>query len=163
MTDTKPTSDLFLICRATQLCSIPLDKVNEIMRPMPLENISDFPSFVLGASIIRGIVVPVISLARLLGNSSATEPAASVPAGSGRFVSMKLGARRAALAVDEVIGIRSVDPGNLQDMAPLLERVEHGTIREVTTLDNELLLVLQAARLVPDSVWDSWTSRGTRS
>lgn len=159
MTETNPTAGLFLICRAAQLCSLPLDKVGEIMRPMPLEHIAELPPFVLGASIIRGIVVPVISLTRLLGNS----PAASPSTGSPRFVSLKLGAHRAALAVDQVIGIRRIDAANMHDMAPLLESLERGTIGDVTTLDRELLLVLQASRLVPDSIWANWASQGEPS
>jgi len=163
MTETNPTAGLFLICRAAQLCSLPLDKVSEIMRPMPLEHIAGLPPFVLGASIIRGIVVPVISLARLLGNNHVTAPAAAPSTESSRFVSLKLGARRAALAVDQVIGIRSIDAANMQDMAPLLERLEHGTIGDITTLDRELLLVLQASRLVPDSIWANWAGQGAPS
>ncbi len=163
MTETNPYAGLFLICRATQLCSLPLDKVSEIMRPMPLDTIADLPPFVLGAAIIRGVVVPVVSLARLLGNDDAAAPAHPPSAGTSRFISLKLGARRAALAVDQVIGIRNVDAGNMHDMAPLLERMEHGTIVDVTTLDSELLLVLQASRLVPDAVWQSWAGQGAGS
>jgi len=149
---------LFLICRAGPLCALPLDKVSEIMRPMPLEHIADLPPFVLGASIIRGIVVPVLSVARLLGNSHG---GAHSP-GTARFVSLKLGERRAALAVDEVIGIRRVEAASMRDMAPLLESIEHGTTREVTTLDSELLLVLQAAHLVPDAIWEAWAGQGAQ-
>ena len=141
-------SELFLICRsARHLCALPLGKVREIMRPLPLERVAgDGPvaSFVLGASIVRGKVVPVLSLAGLLGGHDTEQ--------HGRFVSLRLGERDAVLAVDSVQGIGTPNVTG-QALAPLLGAVEHAAVSAITTHDAELLYVLQASRLVPDSAW----------
>jgi purine-binding chemotaxis protein CheW len=50
-----------------RLCAVPLTHVIEIMRPLPVEPISDVPLFVQGVSIIRGIPTPVVDLGALLG------------------------------------------------------------------------------------------------
>lgn len=139
-------TELFLICRsAGHLCALPLDKVREIMRPLPLERMAGpgAASFVLGASIVRGAVVPVLSLAGLLGGHDAVRHE--------RYVSLRLGERNAALAVDSVLGIATA--AGTEGIAPLLGAVEHAAVAAITTHDAELLYVLQASKLIPDSVW----------
>jgi purine-binding chemotaxis protein CheW len=152
MTKNNPHAGLFLICRsAGYLCAIPLGKITEIMRPLPLERIPDpssdaashLPTCLIGASVIRGTLMPVISLARLLG-------AESTPA---RFISIKLGGRAAALAVDEVNGIHQLEESGNTEISPLLQALENTAVGTIATLDNELLLILQAARLIPENVW----------
>lgn len=161
MTKNNPHAGLFLICRsAGYRCALPLDSITEIMRPLPLERIPDSPTdgaprlppFLLGASVVRGALMPVISLARLLGTD--TEPK--------RYVSIKLGRRAAALAVDEVDGIRQLDCldglGNME-LSPLLHALEDSAIGIIATLDSELLLVLQATRLIPEDLWLAITAQ----
>lgn len=136
----------FLICRCDlRLCALPLETVAETMRPMPLESLPDMPSFVLGVSIIRGRPVPVVSLASLVG--------AADGAAFSRFVTLKTGGRLLALAVEEVMGVRELDPGSIEQVAPLLREAGSEVISAITTLDAELLLVLQSAHLIPESVW----------
>ncbi|MBV8634261.1 MAG: chemotaxis protein CheW [Burkholderiaceae bacterium] len=149
MPEVHSNSELFLICRsARHLCALPLDKVREIMRPLPLERVAqDGPAapFVLGASIVRGAVVPALSLAGLLGGSDTAQ--------HGRYVSLRLGERDAVLAVDSVLGVGNAT--QTEGIAPLLGAVEHAAVAAITLHDTELLYVLQAAKLIPDSVWAS--------
>lgn len=70
-----------------------------------------------------------------------------------RFVSITAGERRLALAVDAVLGLRLLDRGSLQALPPLLQQADAGFIDRVGLLDNELLLMLNQARLVPESIW----------
>lgn len=137
---------LFLICRSRlRLCALPLQYVRETMRALPLEHVSNMPPFVLGVSVIRGQVVPVVDLACLIGVDGA-EPGA-------RYVTLALGERQVALAVTEVIGVRSLAASILSDVPPLLDVAEAGMLTALTTLDAELLLVLQATHLIPDLLW----------
>lgn len=146
MPEVHSNAELFLICRsAGHLCALPLAKVREIMRPLPLQRMAeDGPeaAFVLGASLVRGKVVPVLSLAGLLGARDTAQHA--------RFVSLRLDNRDAVLAVDAVLGISGA--GESDGIAPLLGAAEHSAVTAIATHDSELLYVLQAAKLIPDSL-----------
>jgi purine-binding chemotaxis protein CheW len=75
-------------------------------------------------------------------------------------VSLKLGERTAALAVDAVLDVRSVSAEILANIPPLLREAGASVVSMVGALDTRLLLVLDAARLVPDSVWSAIQTHG---
>lgn len=136
----------FLLCRSRlRLCAIPLHCVRETMRALPLEPLPDMPAFMLGVSVIRGQVVPVVDLASLTGQSGGAPGA--------RLVTLELNRRQVALAADDVLGVRSLEPESLGAVPPLLGAAGAGVLGALATLDAELLLVLEAARLIPDSLW----------
>lgn len=142
----------FLLCRSQQrLCALPLAHVRETMRALPLEAVPEMPPFLLGLSVIRGVAVPVLDLARLLG-AEAGDGAAGPGA---RYVTLELGQRQVALAVDAVLGVRTLDAAALGQVPALMQAADAGMVAAVGTLDAELMLVLQASRLVPDAVWQA--------
>ena len=139
--------DRFLLCRiGSCIGALAVRDVRETMRALPIEPLSGAPSFVLGLAIVRGSPTPVIDAGRLLGSSS------SSPA---RFISLKLEERAAVLAVDAVLDIRVLPKGVLVDTPPLLREADQRLVSVIGTLDAKLLVVLEAARLVPDAVWSS--------
>jgi purine-binding chemotaxis protein CheW len=131
-----------------RLCALPLAHVVETMRPLPVEPMLRAPPCVRGLAIIRGSPVAVVDVSRLLGDDSAadhTPPTA-------RFVTVKVGGRAIALAVDEVIGARSLELDSLAELPPLLHDADVDVVSAIGTHDAELLLVLRGARLVSESV-----------
>jgi purine-binding chemotaxis protein CheW len=139
---------LSLLCRVrSSLCALPLEHVAETMRPMPVTVIAGLPSFVRGISVIRGIAIPVVDAGALLGSHEPPEPT--------RFVTLKTEERHVALAVEQVVGIRELAAVSLQDLPPLLRTANADLVAAVGMLDSELLLVLQTARIVPESVWQT--------
>ncbi len=137
---------LSLLCRMrSQLCAVPLEYVAETMRPMPVTPLAGSPPFVRGMSVIRGTAIPVIDAGSLLGSVT--------PASPTRFITLKTQGKHVALAVEEVIGIRSLAAVAANDLPPLLRSANADLVSAVGMLDKELLLVLQTARIVPDSVW----------
>lgn len=141
-----------LICRVgSRLCGIPLEHVLETMRPLPVEPLGQAPDFVDGLSLIRGRPTPVLDASRLLG--AATESKAR-----GRYVTLRLGERCAALAVDAVLGVRQVDLAELGELPGLL-REHNQLVAALGALDHELFLVLERARLVPEAVWSALDAR----
>jgi purine-binding chemotaxis protein CheW len=136
--------DLSLLCRVgTRWCALPLASVVETMRSLPLEPISGAPDFVLGLSIVRGFAVPIVDAGRLLGARSANHA---------RIVILKVPDRRVGLAVEAVLGVRAVASMGLGDLPPLIRTADADALTAVGALDNELLLALSAARIVPDEV-----------
>ena|SRR5687767_12013793 len=142
----EPSARELLICRVgAKLCGLPLEHVRETMRPLPLQTLSHMPSFVRGLSVIRGEPVPVLDARRLLGSSAAADP--------GRYVTLVLGQRRAALAVDDVLGVRQVSSEKFAQLPAVLSEAENRHVEMLGLLDAELLLVLQHAQLLPDELW----------
>jgi chemotaxis signal transduction protein len=79
----------------------------------------------------------VVDLAALLGEGAGV---------CSRLVTVKAGDRLVALAVDEAVGLRSLPDASLP---PLMQQAASDTVIAMSTLDSELLLVLDAARLAP--------------
>jgi purine-binding chemotaxis protein CheW len=132
-----------LLCRARgRLCALPLAHVAEAMRPLPVEPVAGAPAFVLGLARIRGAATPVVDLGALLGAPG--EPAAT------RFLTLRLGGRAAALAVEEVLGVRELGAAS-GPLPPLLAGAPAEAVAEVGALDGELLFVLEAGSLVPEA------------
>ena len=144
---TEPGAGPALLCRIRRgVCAIPLDDVVETMRPLPIEPAPGAPGFVLGLAIIRGRPLAVIDLARLLGDAGGPTT---------RFVTIRTGGREVALAVDAVIGVRTVTAAAVRELPPLLRDAGGAVVDAIGALDAELLFVLRGARLVPDAVLDA--------
>jgi purine-binding chemotaxis protein CheW len=143
-------NDRFLLCQVgSRIIALALISVGETMRPLPIEPLNGMPPFVLGLAVIRGIAIPVIDAGRLLS------PSTSVCSGTAaRFVTLRLGERTTALAVDAVLDVRSLTRAALTQVPPLL-RDSQAELSSIGALDAELLLVLQAARLVPEMVFSA--------
>jgi purine-binding chemotaxis protein CheW len=139
----------WLLCRAGRLLALPLESVVETMRLLPVEPLPGTPRFVAGLCVIRGKPVPVIDAELLFGGRDTR---------AGRLVTMMIGDRLVALAVQDVLGVRLIDADALSELPPLLEEAAGDAVQAIRTLDGELLLMLSGARLVPDSVLESLTS-----
>jgi purine-binding chemotaxis protein CheW len=120
------------------------------MRPLPVRSFAGAPNFVLGVSVIRDAVVPVIGFESLLGVPD------SHPT---RFVTIRSDDRVLALAVDAVLGVRTLDQATLYEVPALLGTLDQAALAAIGTLDSGLLLVLGDARLVPEAVWASLENR----
>jgi purine-binding chemotaxis protein CheW len=148
--DTRGLSLLFQV--RTRLCALPLAHVVETMRPLPVEAMAGGPPCVLGLAIIRGAPVPVVDIARLLGEQvSRPEEETWLPP-SARFVTVVVAGRGVALAVDGVVGVRTLALDSLRDLPPLLRDAEVDVVGSIGTLDSQLLLVLRSARLLPQGL-----------
>lgn len=135
-----PTSTPWLLCRVrSTLCALPIDQVIEIMRPLPVNPIARAPHGVLGMCVIRGEAVPVVDLARLL-LGEVGEPT--------RFVSVRAGERRIALAVDGVPGTLELSAPQVAQVPALLARAS-AAVEAITTLDKTLLLLFESSRVLP--------------
>ena len=149
MSEQTRVSSLLFTVRA-HTCALPLSYVIETMRPLPVVSLPGTAAPVLGVSIIRGGPMPVVDPGRLLDGA---------PSQPTRFITLRIAARQIALSVDCVQGVRTVDAASLQECPPLLRDASHDLVASIATLDAELLLVLNAARIVPDTAWhaiDTW-------
>jgi purine-binding chemotaxis protein CheW len=131
--------------------AVPVRHVAEIMRPLPADRLADAPPFVSGISIIRGKPTPILDGSLLISGN---------PGAPTRFVIVRIDEERSVgLAVDDVIGVRELAGSLLAQLPPLLQDSEGAGIARIAALDGELLVVLETARLVPDSVWQGLGER----
>lgn len=136
----------FLICRsASRLCAFRLQDVAETMRPLPVDAIPAMPDFLLGVALIRGAVVPVVDVAKLVGGVTGARPE--------RFVTVNVGERRVTFAVQNVLGVRELNALAMAEIPLLLHEIDTNSIAAITTLDAKLLLVLQGARVITEEIW----------
>jgi purine-binding chemotaxis protein CheW len=126
------------------LCALPLEHVEETMRPLAVEAIVGAPSFVRGLAVVRGTPIPVVDVASLLSGdrSHAT-----------RFVTVKTGSRRIALTVDAVVGVVEIPLGSLDALPLLFQDANRDVISAIGTVDAALLLVLRSTHLISEELW----------
>lgn len=128
------------------VCALPLACVIETMRPLPITVLAGAPEAVLGVTVIRGKPLPVLDLACLL--NAGHEPPQ-------RFVSVRVGeGRGVACAVGAIAGVRRIPDAELNRLPPLLASADSGMVAAIGARDRDLLLALDASRLVPVEVWE---------
>ena len=134
---------ILLIQVRQRFCALSLTSLREVMRPLSVSPLPDMPDFMIGVARIRGRPVPVADAGALIGLPE--NPAFT------RFVTLNADGE-VALAVEAVVGVRSVDPGMFQGLPPLLRDARRDTISALATLDAELLSLLEIGRSVTDQL-----------
>jgi purine-binding chemotaxis protein CheW len=141
---------LSLMFRADpHLCALGVEHVSEVMRPLPVRRLAGTQAFVCGVSVIRGVPVPVISIALLLGGNDD---------GVSRFVTVKGARGPAALAVGAVLGVREIPAAVEQDLSSLFAMA--GPVSGMACVGTDVVLFLHHARVVPDQVWAELDRQG---
>jgi purine-binding chemotaxis protein CheW len=138
-------------------CALPIELVVETMRALPIEPIGasdDALALVDGLAMIRGSPVPVVDARRLLGVTGG---------GATRFVVVRIADRRLALVVDSVIEVKRLDLDALARLPPLLDGSRSAWASAIGARDAGLLIVLDAARVLPESSWRALDQRAGRS
>lgn len=151
MDHTRPNPALLVRVRGG-LCAFPLAEVIETMRPLPVEPFSGQSEFIQGVARIRGAAVPVIRLTALFPEDQSCD----LPT---RLVTLRLGQRSIAVAVESVLGIADLSGQVFEGLPPLLKTARTEFIQALGTLDAEFLILLDTARLVPDALWQALAAR----
>ncbi len=113
------------------------------MRPLPIEPLPQVPLCVVGSSIVRGKITPIVDLRILLGDDDHDDPK--------RLVTLRLDeGRLVGLLVDEVLGIER--ELNADVLPPLVQDASDAFVEDLARLDNQVLTVLRAAHLLPAGI-----------
>ncbi len=147
MVESEDRAAAVLVRARAWVCALSAEFVIETMRPLPIEPVAGAPTFVLGMSIVRGEVTPVVALGILLGAIERTPPR--------RFVLVRVGARRAVLAVDEVLGVEMLASRSLDASPGLLSEVLPRDVARIGVLDRSVLVMLEAGRLLSEDTWQA--------
>ena len=121
--------------------ALPLDAVREVVNaPLSYTRVPHAREAVKGVMTLRGRVVPVVDLARLLTAASSPEKAASA-----KVVLLELARRELGLLVTEVVGIESIEKVGVQNRSRLVRGLARVGPTSVTVLDVEGLDAAVAA------------------
>ena len=88
--------------------------------------------------------LPVVLVSRLFGD---------VAKNPERLIIVRAGPSRVGLAVDTVVGVRALSGEMLQRLPLLMRDASHNAVEDIGTLDGELMVVLQAGRVVPADIF----------
>jgi purine-binding chemotaxis protein CheW len=139
-----------LVLRAgAHLCALDLRHVIETMRPLPIRPLAGAPAFVIGISIVRGEPTPVIDVATLVGGPRRPPT---------RYVTVSGGRLPIALAVESVLGVRTIPKKSWRELPPLLDVVDIDVINALGAADDQPLLALDTTRMLSDPVWSALES-----
>jgi purine-binding chemotaxis protein CheW len=120
---------------------LPLDAVQEIQQIVAISEIPDDSGFVLGVINVRGSVVPVMDLGRMLGLAS-KEHDLQTP-----MVLTRTPRGLVALVVDEVADVVEVSPENTQPPSGVFALADR--MLAVCRLESGPVFILDVDRLVP--------------
>jgi len=126
--------------------ALPATAIREVVLKGTVTRIPLSPSHVLGVAVIRGRVVPVISLEASLGTADLTELVPTLP----RLVVIETVDAEIAVATDEVRGITELPIASLRDEAA--GRARPGWVAAELTWEGRLLCVVDVQRLVEASL-----------
>lgn len=139
----KKGKEPFLIVAAGEVhCALALGEVGEVLRPLPTTPVAGAPPEVAGVAVVRGRSVPVLRLARLFEG----EDERSRDPATARWVTLRE-PNAPVLAVDAVERVHWMGAGEL-DRADLLSEAAAGAVGRLGTLDRQILVCLETARIV---------------
>jgi purine-binding chemotaxis protein CheW len=131
----------------SQVFGIPLSDTLECFRLPAISPLPGAPNIIEGVVNIRGEAVPVFNLAARCGLPNA-KPHAS------QFLLLALaGTRRAALRVDQVIGIESIDESGITPPEKLSRSLRR--LRGVVALEGNMVLIHDLADFLESSEEDA--------
>lgn len=121
---------------------IPIAQIGEISKPMYTTPVPRTADFVLGIGNVRGVVIPVVDLAtRLRLGQCAKERVA-------RVLIVRHAGEQTGLLVDEVIGVMSIAPENLEEAPGALAGARGDFIRALARWEGRIIIILDLGTLL---------------
>lgn len=121
-------------------------RVHEVVVRGPVTQIPTAPTHVLGVSLVRGRLVPVVALPALLDYRGEGEPAQTLP----RMIVLRVDRVEVALVCDETKGILPVPGRDASDAKAARPRCIAGELQ----WNGTLLLVVDAGEIVRSAMGD---------
>jgi len=115
---------------------IPIAQIGEISKPMFTTPVPRTADFVLGIGNVRGVVIPIVDLAtRLrLGECALAREA--------RVLIVRHAGEQTGLLVDEVIGVMSIAPENLEEAPGAITGARGDFIRALARWEGRIIIIL---------------------
>ncbi|WP_353683457.1 protein phosphatase CheZ [Thermodesulfovibrio sp. 3907-1M] len=120
--------------------TVPILKVQEIIKLPQITKMPGVPFYVEGVTNLRGRVIPIVNLKRILGIPEENNGGKVIVVSSGKITFGAL--------VDDITGVVNIDETSVE---PADEFMQHGQtqIEGVARLDDRLLILLDTKKLIP--------------
>lgn len=121
---------------------VPIEDVQEVLFSQQLSEVPLAPPAVAGLLNLRGRIVTVIDLKRLLHGATAQEEAMNMV--------IHFDNDEVSLLIDRIGDVMRVDEASIESTPPTLQGLAREFIRGVVPLQDELLLLLDTQRMLED-------------
>lgn len=120
---------------------IPIESVKEIIRMPDITVLPNAPEHVLGIINLRGVIIPILSLAQRFGmtGGEGTDPKVMVIELRGTLI---------GLQVSDVSEVLNIDRANISDAPAMASSINRSYIAGVGKVGNRLVVILNLARLL---------------
>lgn len=144
-------SEVSLACFETRGRNYALDVtlVREIVRIQEITPLPSAPELIDGVVELRGGLVPVLDLGRVLGGEKSVETSQS------RIVVLDCDRMLIGLCVDSATDVLSVDPSMLEDVPDLATQAGYNVVRAVVRREGEPPVMVLAVEAIMEKVYRS--------
>ncbi len=150
-----PGLQLVVFALGEEELALPMSAVREIVRMLPLAPVPRAPAYLLGLANLRGRVLPVLDLRRLMG----AEPRA--PSACTRVLVLEHRGSRLGLMVDAVRRVLEADASSVEPAREQARALGASTLESVVRTEGAVVQVLALDALLADDFQE--TARGAGS
>jgi len=125
--------------------AVPIVKVREIIGMLPITVLPNLPEYFEGMTNIRGSVIPIINLKRLMHLPENGDAAAKI-------IVITCGTSTYGVLVDSITGVASIDEQSVERPDRIANAEDTSFIDGIAKFDNRLVIILNTSNLVPQLV-----------
>ncbi|NJC87313.1 MAG: hypothetical protein FIA97_06740 [Methylococcaceae bacterium] len=121
--------------------AIPITKVREIINLPEITTLPDSPAYLQGVTNLRGSVIPIVNIKRLMQLPEIEQSAPKV-------IVIASGKMTFGVLVDDITGVENIDDASIESP----ESMRHGRVEQVegvAKLGNRLVVLLDPKKLIP--------------
>lgn len=148
---TASVNEISLACfeAGGQSYAVDVSLVREIVRPPEITPLPSAPALIDGVVELRGGLVPVLNLSRVLGGE------ASEPTASSRIVVLDCDGLLLGLAVDAATSVLSLDPALLESVPDLAVQTGYSVVRAVVRRADTPPIMVLSMETILENVYRS--------
>jgi len=124
---------------------VPIQSVHEILRVPQITAVPDAPAYIEGVINLRGKIISIIDLRKRFHEPSIQSN------GRNRILVIEIRGRLVGLIVDSASEVLKVSPADIEKPPAIIENAAVNCISGVAKLGGRLLVLIDVARLLPDS------------
>lgn len=132
-----------------QVYALEVATVREIVRIQEITPLPNAPALIEGVIDLRGAVIPVLDLAKVLGRGSADKGT------NARIVVLEIDGLVLGLWVDAATDVLTLDPHRLEDVPQLATHAGYDAIRHVVRREGESPVMVLSLETLVESVYRS--------
>ncbi len=127
---------------ANEIYAVKLTSIRQIIKLVPITMVPRVPDYVLGIISLRGTVIPIFDLRRVLKLPEAESTRKS------RIIIVNQGKLTAGLIVDEVEQVLRMSESKIEPPPPVLGGVEAEYIKGIGRVDSKMIIFLSLEKIM---------------